>query len=572
MGSEAEPRASHDFAESSVLEAIAPATSQIDIEEAFHSWDGTVEDNGASIVPFVQQRHVLLFDELLSVYVVFRTPLLEDEALKSYLGRLAVSLDVFAFGTAPGPDQEAKALPKELLYSETIKDTNEPTIVLHESEGVQHAYVFWKVDVPIARPQGRFHKPAIYFQPTASLKPDVTARKREPRDDYLPSRVPPALNLLQSFEHDAALVGVHPRLSAMRISKIAPSAPLAREVARPIKTGQRPLFRVVPPLMWRTRFARVHTSLADLSLMASLDIEIAQYTSYKVKIREVALSLHGGEIKALAALDTSTAYSPGDLLSYLYKATPDVGPDGTPAFGSKGHVLTLNIEADVLMSESCQPHVAIQWKTAVDFASEQQSSLIKAAHRLSSTSQASSIKSPDSLPSHETQEQEVADKAINVTLTISGPPRVQVGAVFTWDVFIVNRSDKIRRLAVTVIPKRKRDAHRPQSSASSMGGHGADKKELLATAVLDENVVYGRQKGAKTEPTQLVCLTTDIRLGQLAPGSCYTADLKFIALSAGVQSVESVRVIDLGTNETADIRDLPSIVAVDEAGDGAQVA
>lgn len=90
-------------------------------------------------------------DELLPVYVVFRTPLLEDEALKSYLGRLAVNLDVFAFGTAPGPDQETKALPKELIFSETIKDTNEPTIVLHENDHGKHAYVFWKVDVAIGK-------------------------------------------------------------------------------------------------------------------------------------------------------------------------------------------------------------------------------------------------------------------------------------------------------------------------------------------------------------------------------------------------------------------------------------
>lgn len=75
--------------------------------------------------------------------------MLEDAALKSYLERLAVNLDVYAFGTAPGPDQEAKALPKELLYSETIKDTNEPTIVLHESDDITHAYVFWKIEVPI---------------------------------------------------------------------------------------------------------------------------------------------------------------------------------------------------------------------------------------------------------------------------------------------------------------------------------------------------------------------------------------------------------------------------------------
>ena len=81
--------------------------------------------------------------------VVFRTPYLEDETLKSYLDRLAVNLNVYALGTALGPDQEAKALPKELIYSETIKDTNEPTIVLHQSDDTKHAYVIWKVQVPI---------------------------------------------------------------------------------------------------------------------------------------------------------------------------------------------------------------------------------------------------------------------------------------------------------------------------------------------------------------------------------------------------------------------------------------
>ena len=61
MSAEEEPRQSLDFAESSVLEAIVPATSNVDLEDAFNSWDGHVEDAGASILPFVKQRHVLLF-------------------------------------------------------------------------------------------------------------------------------------------------------------------------------------------------------------------------------------------------------------------------------------------------------------------------------------------------------------------------------------------------------------------------------------------------------------------------------------------------------------------------------
>ena len=88
-------------------------------------------------------------DELLPLCVVFRTPYLEDDTLKSFLDRLTVNLEVYALGTAPGPDQEAKALPKELIYSETIKDTNEPTIVLHQSDDAKHAYVIWKLQVPI---------------------------------------------------------------------------------------------------------------------------------------------------------------------------------------------------------------------------------------------------------------------------------------------------------------------------------------------------------------------------------------------------------------------------------------
>lgn len=50
----------------------------------------------------------------------------------------------------------------------------------------------------------------------------------------------------------------------------------------------------------------------------------------------------------------------------------------------------------------------------------------------------------------------------------------------------------------------------------------------------------------------------------LASGACYTAQLKFLALSAGVLGVDAVRIVDLATQEAADIRDLPSIVAVEK--------
>ena len=52
----------------------------------------------------------------------------------------------------------------------------------------------------------------------------------------------------------------------------------------------------------------------------------------------------------------------------------------------------------------------------------------------------------------------------------------------------------------------------------------------------------------------------------LAPGACFTAELKFVALVSGVLNVDAVRVMDLATQEVADLRDLPSIIAVEKEG------
>jgi hypothetical protein len=85
-------------------------------------------------------------DELLAAYVVFRTPLLEDAVLESYLARLVVNVEAFAFSTAPSPDQDPKAgPPKELIYSKTINHTDEPTVVNHGEGDDAYTFVFWKL-------------------------------------------------------------------------------------------------------------------------------------------------------------------------------------------------------------------------------------------------------------------------------------------------------------------------------------------------------------------------------------------------------------------------------------------
>jgi hypothetical protein len=96
---------------------------------------------------FLLLMHRLL-DELLAVFVVFRTPLLEAATLKAYLGRLVVNVEAFAFSTAPPPEQDPKAgSPKELIYSGTIKPTDEPSVVSHGEGDEAHTFIIWKVDI-----------------------------------------------------------------------------------------------------------------------------------------------------------------------------------------------------------------------------------------------------------------------------------------------------------------------------------------------------------------------------------------------------------------------------------------
>lgn len=329
--------------------------------------------------------------------------------------------------------------------------------------------------------------------------------------------MPTALNLLQSFESDPALAGINPRLSALRINKIAPSAPVFKELTKPIRTGHRQLFRALPALIWRIRYSKIQASLSHMSLMASLDLEVAYVTACRINIQDISLSITGGEVQTITGHENpSLVYKPGDQLTYLYKIQPELGIDGMPIFGKDGHMLSLNIKASVLVREDCRPVVNIAWQTAVDFTSDHNTNLIKAAHRLSTASSASVQQrrsvGPDGIAGSDAGEGNL-DKVIHVTFTISGPPKVQVGETFTWKAFIFNRSDRTRQLAVLVLPKRKRDMHRSHPSASSVGVRNADSKALIANAVEDENIVYARQKSARLEAADLVCLTTDIRIG-----------------------------------------------------------
>lgn len=77
---------------------------------------------------------------------------------------------------------------------------------------------------------------------------------------------------------------------------------------------------------------------------------------------------------------------------------------------------------------------------------------------------------------------------------------------------------------------------------------------------MDENIIHAMHRNSVVDAAELICLSTDTRVGPLAPSACYEVELKFKALKVGVIVIDAVRVVDLGTQEHIDIKDLPSIL------------
>ncbi|KAF2145526.1 uncharacterized protein K452DRAFT_221160 [Aplosporella prunicola CBS 121167] len=473
---------SGDFSESSLVETIVPAASSVDINQLLDAWDGSRNEQSPSILPFVPQRQFMFFDELVPVYIVLRAPFIDESTLRSYLTRLALTLEAYATTTVPvshqGPGHPPHAPPlKELLHAVTIENPATPelffqkTVERERGGQLQYTFVAWKAEVFLGHPRSRLPKPVIYFSVGASLKPVQQIEAKLLDDEYLPSLVPLSGNLLDSFARDSTLEGVKPHLSASRITKVAPSAAVERELLRPLQSASRRMFRAVPALAWRIRYTKSHGPVNDLSIFASFDFEITGIAGYSLRFDKMDLGLTDGRVEPCGyqlGAGLGNIYKSGDQVALLYRLVPERGPEEYTAPVAV-HALDVQIRARVLISEDCQPAVAIDWRTNVDIGAILKSKLKVPDHLLghsprdhsfsrsiTSLGSPTSLPGPDSLPYLDAAQQEVMPPgSVEIAVTVSGPDRVYVMEPFKWDIFVVNRSDKARQLAFEVIFKQK---------------------------------------------------------------------------------------------------------------------
>lgn len=484
----------------------------------------------------------------------------------------------------------------DTIFNGTVQDVSDPFILVDEEESdseeeaSQYVYAVWKIPVFLARPRMRLQDPSVVFTASAKLKPEVKAELSSGAEGYLPSGMPSGFNLLESFSNDPNLNGVKPRLSALRVSRVAPLT-RQQDLMQHIRALPQLKLDIHPVLHTRIRFHRPNTAPANPAIIAMLEFDFTPYFDCEVTLDKIDLSVPETTI---IPLSNETMQLPfpcvaHDHLTFLYHIVP-VEADLTAKNSTRDLDISISATAQ-LIPGTCLPKLAMAWTASVDFTTPVNpgfgptpgTSSLQRAHRPSQLSiggtqaitplKSPSVTQPDALPALEAAmsrtDTNLAD--LGITMSFTGPTTpIHVGETFSWAINIVNRSPEKaarppRKFALIAVPKRRRNEHRsmrPMSSSSRRRGAsivGREETEI-ADAVVDENVVHAMQKNSVTASTEVVCLSADTRLGPLAPGSCHVVELQFVAMKEGIVGIEAIRVVDLATNDHVDIRDLPTIM------------
>ncbi|KAF5860868.1 hypothetical protein ETB97_000959 [Aspergillus alliaceus] len=533
-----------EFLRHSVLDTVVPHASDIDLEAALTSALEGGADDISSVLSFIPQRSLLFFDEFCTARIVLRLSNCSQASLKHHLQHLEVKLDVFAIDPAETVAENPTPT-RDLIFSGVVDRDEEPLVVVNEFEGEagsgNHVYVIWGIEAFLSkgrrvqvllgfsltvpeRPRIRIQHPSLLFIASVSLNPSE-GRQRESRDDdYLPSLIPASTNILQPLSSDKAFPQKDPFLPASRLLRVVPAQYSEDPIYNVQQQSGHPI-RVVPAASARIRYSRLNSYSGRPTTVASLDFEVTPFLNCDVVFETAELQMSDGTIETLSeapGLVPPITCRPRDDITLIYKLTPEYGPDPNPSTTVMVSILDIRLEAVIKLSDNCNPRILMQWRTNVDFSIALNPTFGGPSQALQRNNRPASLPmtpsqsnvvggTPPSRSSFRERAYSVAD--MGVTVSFSGPANVVVGKPFSWNVFIVNRSTTPRKFALIAIPRRKRADPRSHVARPSSSSLTSRQEDQVAEAVTDDNIVHAMQKSVAGQEAELVCLSTDLRVG-----------------------------------------------------------
>ena len=477
--------------------------------------------------------------------MVLRTSANQDE-VRELLPKLQIVLAAHATDAVPqDTGNKASASGKHDLTSRTIPASESMDIV---SIG-EHTFVLWKAILHLQRPRARLQRPAIYFTAHLTLNSTALSSFTQPQNGLLKSFEPLPANVLEPLRFDPALSESNIYLSETRITKVAPSATRLQEDVKPVRGASKRAFPIVPAMLTRIRY----TALPD-AVVASLHLETTQLINGTLEIKDVAFDAPDARVESLCPLDGPKGSRPGDEMVLLYKLKAfSEGTRPMPA------AIFVKVEASVSMEHGSHTNLEIRWQAQVDLSQTWTKPTYKWSRPLSGSKLPVRPSSEGTvrLPSIDASQAGAGGDG-GITFNFTAAPTVIREKDFMLDVQCINRSARSRRFALVVLQPKRTHAKQRQSQENSV----------------DTNLIASIFNAPSLEPQRapdVLDLNPDVRIGPIPPGACFESQMKFRALTTGVLDIGVIRIVDLDTRQTVDVRELPDIISLESAPSGGEV-
>ena len=380
----------------------------------------------------------------------------------------------------------------------------------------------------------RLHSPMVVFKPSVILSSIKDLQGNHHRDLYMQSGVPASINILESLKGDPSLQGAIPKLTASRLSGIAP---LARDEAvsdQNIKIIPQKAFRALPAISGKVYCSKLNGRMARPFATASLDIETAPFSKERMIITDVKVELHDGLSEHLGdayAPALPIVCQPKDNIVCLYRLTP-VENLGDRSKQSLAKMISITIRSTIFVSDTCQPRIEMKWKTSIDFSTALNpiygtpGQSMQRSSRPSSLATSASASDVNVLPTTTREDKSSLDSRIHpirqqtasvsnsgLFLTVTAPSTTRTGVPFSWHVLVMNRCSKPRQLALNLVWKQDRSVDRghllraPKSPITDL------KRAGVVDAVTDEDSLWIMQGSGRKEVARVLSLMMDVQIG-----------------------------------------------------------
>ncbi|KAI6885363.1 hypothetical protein KC360_g3343 [Hortaea werneckii] len=532
------------LAKGAYLDVLLPRSSTFDAESLLQK--GSADELGRASV-----RRNLFFDEKASVQLVLKTPATREQ-VQSLLPHLEVALAAHATDAVPqAKGSNVSPSAKHDLTSITLAGSKASDALVV----ADYTYVVWKLELHIPWPRTRLQRPAIYF--TATLTLGSTASESKPKGPvklFLPPYEPLPANVLQPLNSEPSLQGKHIFLPEDRITKVAPKPPKKDESLRPVRGATKRAFPVMPALFTRISYAAVPDGI-----IATLTIETSHIVAGKFRLSEVDVtarlddsSVETDKIvpESLTALKWPLMMRPDEEVSLLYRIAPE---DGLELF-AKAISLTVNVHATLELENGSRVNLDMVWQPDKHSIPNVQGPHYKWSppsphHSTPLTQNTAKASSSEKTPA-QSSSSVASDHGLKFLFT--APSTVKHQRDMQVKVQCTNDSRTGRNLAVI-----------HNQSIRQQGLQSSDEPKSLA--------------GAKSEPddplphlkarSNVFCNSPDVRTGLLAPGATFETEMEFFVKDLGLLDLGSIRILDLDTNQTVDVSELPDIISVEACAD-----